>query len=923
MKYVVRTVPILAVIAILLGVMQLVKPDQAQAASVAAIRIGVLVDSAFETSTYATSKNPSRTLQVQVTDADHADSDVDEITLTSLKGDSSSTAYGSCAMRLRETGAATGIFRGTFTITETTGDQASSSCDGTAGSAAGTAVIYAVAGDEIEAVYDDPSPAQTVRRKVTIENDVPSIADLTPETATFTDDSSITVSVDATDDAAVIASPSTIQSIALLVSDEQCTNSELFDSNGRPTVTIASLADATLSAVTGVNCGSDSTGTAIFEVLFTSASGADADQVTAIEDASENTIGYTVSGSVSIIDTGDTFGEKYVTAIAVDKAGNVGILDVDETDAAVVFAKYTGDTADPTIDAIRTGVLYNADDGDLDTNERNWIQVIFADDTDLNGDTVEAEDFVVDGYTVSEAKWHDAAVISADYDATSLASTADKAQVRRMVFLKVTPELAPDATPTVTIVPDGVQDAAGNTQSSASADAVDAIGPGFTVDSQSATLAGVDDEIVIQISSDEALGGSKRPTVTVTQADDIDSDPNTLTASVKTDGTNAWKVTIDDPDATAMFSIYISGEDAAGNANTLGLAVVDTTPADDVIDTFYESHTTGDVSDDAIYFEGDISLSIPDTDPVEDEEVTFRDPFFITVDFGTPAGSTATEAEDAEYAEDSNAAVTLTSATLDGVDVLADASSADDTKWLIAIRDISIGEHELVVEAEDTAGNELADETFTLEFTVAERADFSLALNPGWNLVSFPGTPVDAGVDAVVGGTPVTTVYSYDPTTPGGWLVAVREGTTTDDLFTGSLTTINANNGYWMLTDSFKAMEVDIPALAGGAVGAATPASPPALNLVAGWNLIPILDVSGDLAAGNVIDSDIYFEGLEDEVSRIYSYDTVENAWDVVVRDGTKEIVADQDSTGLAANEGVAIGKAYWVYLTAAGVLIP
>ena len=130
-----------------------------------------------------------------------------------------------------------------------------------------------------------------------------------------------------------------------------------------------------------------------------------------------------------------------------------------------------------------------------------------------------------------------------------------------------------------------------------------------------------------------------------------------------------------------------------------------------------------------------------------------------------------------------------------------------------------------------------------------------------------------------------------------------------------------------MLTDSFEAVAVDIPALAGGAVGAATPVSPPAISLVVGWNLVPILDITGGLGAGDVIDSDVYFEGLEDEISRIYAYNTLENAWNVIVRGGADDqtIVDDQGAipAALPPEERVEVGKAYWVYLTEAGVLIP
>ena len=960
MKYVVRAVPILAILAILLGVLQFVQPDQVHGA-VGTIRIGVLDDEGtFEARDFATSKDGARVNTVQLTDADYAAggegdgitaSTAQDVAIADLSSSGSSDSFG-CTLVLTEIAGDRGIFQAQFTITETAGKESDDMCDARDG---GSAVVLAESGDTIEVEYRDERPSATRRDTITVENDVPDIANLTPETDTFIDDKDLRVSAEATDDDAMLSDPFFAESIVFIVSNVQCTDDDLLfiededeaRNAGDAQFTISSLAEASdLGDVTEVVCTGGDAGTSIFEIPLTMDSGAEETQSDAIEDAAGVTIGYEVDASVSIITGTKTFDELFVGVIAVDDAGNVAILDVNETDDAVVLAHYTADTEPPTIFKTRTGVLFNEDDGVLNTNERSWIQVIFDDDTNLDGDSVDASDFVVSGHTVTQAKWFDedsdVLVGEDDYDGTVLKEQDKESQVRRMVFLRLQDALEPDETPDVTVVPGGVQDLAGNIQSSAEDEnVIDAIGPGFEVLVQSVTLAGEGDEVEIEVSSDEDLGGNKRPVVTVTRVDDL---TDRLTAGVKSIGGNVWRITISDPATTGIFNVFIKGEDENGNANSLGLDAVDTDPTDGIIDAFFENERDftpvegalslvdeldlADISDDAIFFEGDRSLSNPFTDPEEDEEVEFRDPFFITVDFGTPVTVTGTdvdEAEDSEYGSDTFAGVTLTSAELDGDDVLDSASSADGTKWLIAIRDISVGDHSLVVEAEDAAGNALVDEEFTIEFAVTERAVFEVSLNPGWNLVSFPGTPAVAAIDDVIGDTPVTTVYSYDPSVPGGWLVAVRGDET--EPFSGNLTTVSPMRGYWMLTDSFEGVAVDIPALAGGAVGAATPVSPPAISLVVGWNLVPILDITGSLGAGDVIDSDVYFEGLEDEISRIYAYDTLENAWNVVVRGGADDqnIVNDQDKIpdALPPEERVEVGKAYWVYLTEAGVLIP
>ena len=90
----------------------------------------------------------------------------------------------------------------------------------------------------------------------------------------------------------------------------------------------------------------------------------------------------------------------------------------------------------------------------------------------------------------------------------------------------------------------------------------------------------------------------------------------------------------------------------------------------------------------------------------------------------------------------------------------------------------------------------------------------------------------------------VRTVYTYDPVMPGGWMVAVRE--TVDSDWQGDLTEITARRGYWVLSDAIQDWDVSIPRLAGGAVGSGTPIQPPVIALYAGWNLVPVIDVTGD-----------------------------------------------------------------------------
>ena len=865
----VRGIASVAALALLLvGAFQVIKTRDAHATVVGDVEIGVIIDGDFEERDFTTSSDPARANTVQVIDADFAAGGDDTtgvedvVVLESIDSDSSSDGW-DCPFVLNEVAGDEGVFQGTFNISDVATDEDE---DGNCGEGT-TPTILAEDGDDITAEYADDNPARTRRDSIEIETDGPEITELDPDDGFVADDDEVDVSVEVRDEASGVDE----LTIVFLVSEVQRTDDDIFDANGDP----LPLTDLP----------------AAIDQVFP-------DPDTGLDDIDEDDPDFGKEADTEVIvdlDAND-FGETFVTVAALDLAGNLTILDVDDDDEDVVFAQYTVDDADPSLEdgEANTGIAFNDEDIELDTNEREWIQLIFEDETDLDGDSIEAADFLVEGHSVVGADWFDEDPVDLDGDGVDDV-------IRRMVFLELADELDADEEPEVFVVPGsgGVLDEAGNDLTSDSIEANDNIGPEFEVVDQSDDLAGEDDEITFTISSDEDLEGDE-PDVSV---ESVESPGDTLNVDIdQVGGSNRWIVTIDEPDETTIYNIFISGKDENNNGGDLGI--------EDVADVFDDE---GDVDEDAIVFEGDITLPDPLVTPADADEDEFQDPFFITVDFSAPAVA-GDPSEDDEYTEDGFDQVTLTLLELDGEDVLANASSADGTRWLVAIRDIAIGDHELILNAEDEAGNELEDD-IELEFEVVEREDFEIELQPGWNLVSFPGTPADSSIAAVIGDTPVTVVWSYDPMMEGFWSVAFRDSG--DDEFVGTLLTIDAAHGYWMLTDSFKELAVSIPALAGGTVAGGTPIAPPTLTLVEGWNLVPVVDVSGDRDAGDFIDSDVYFTGLEDEISRIYTFDTVENAWQLVVRDGSA------DTNGIVAGEALEIGKAYWVYMTDAGVVVP
>ena len=322
----------------------------------------------------------------------------------------------------------------------------------------------------------------------------------------------------------------------------------------------------------------------------------------------------------------------------------------------------------------------------------------------------------------------------------------------------------------------------------------------------------------------------------------------------------------------------------------------------------------GDVdTDDAIYFEGDIVLNDPavrvsGVSVVDDSEPTveLKTPLFIEFDFSSAEGS--------EYAEDSFDFVQITKFTLDGVDMTDSVKTTDDETFLVALTGLSATAHEIEVQAVDRAGNTL-DDDLEIDFEVEERDPFDKRLDPGWNLVSLPGEPADSSIASVFGSNvDVKTVYTYDPVVPGGWLVAVRETLESD--WQGDLTEITAKRGYWVLSDAIQDWKVSIPRLAGGAVDSGTPIQPPVIPMYAGWNLVPVIDVTGDkLDDSDTINAQVYLNSLDDglDLARVLGFNTITNQW--------RTLPVGENASDVSAN--LNIGSAYWVFVRESASLVP
>ena len=856
------------------------------------------------------------------------------------------------------------------------------SSDATPGDAAvykhtdgGVAALKVDEEDEVEVEYGN------LRDTVDVENEAPEVSNFAPEHERAFDDADVDYTFTITDDQSGLPEPEDLPDTD---GDENYTPVVALISKSSGGMGQCSVATAQPEGTEGVlsaaaHIHEDDTlycpGDAQDGEYVASEGGYGFAPIRDDKDFDEIDDGYDVETTI-VLTENDTY---YVTFIVCDNAGNCAYHDPDGNDDDEELAEITVDTLDPVFVEARTGLKWDSTDNEYD-DDRSYIQVIFNDLTQLNAATVEVDDFVVEGHTIkSVSVYENPDKDDVDWDDSGRYAKEGHRNLRHIdryrdlenvVFLELEDELLADETPDVTIVPNGVEDSAGNEQDDGDHEANDWISPKFTVvsivstreTSQDEVLAGDDDEVTVVVTSDERLDQT-RPTVTVTYVNapsgkvdtkgtascKVDKDTNgtrdrgeivltdycqdssaakggTLNNSVEKVSNTEWIVTITEPKDTGYYSFRIQGIDRSPQENPGSEGIA----ADDIVTDFFDSD--GDVNvDDAVFFEGDINLAKPNVRVsgamVTDNEpdVEYRNPLFVEIDFtqnhmGTADCGSDEDSdhllancmnENSEYAEDNFDDVVITMFELDGVDMTDSVKTTDDQTFLVTLENVALGDHTAKIQAMDVAGNTLED-ILEIDFEVSDRDPFERRLNPGWNLVSLPGEPSDSAIGSVFGpGVEVRTVYTYDPVVPGGWMVAVRESL--DSAWQGDLTEITGSRGYWVLSDAIQDWEVSIPRLAGGAAGTGTPIQPPVIPLYAGWNLIPVTDISGNGSGGDPVSADVYLQNLDDglDLARVLGFDTIRNQW---------ETVLDPD---MQMNNTLEIGSAYWIFVREAASLVP
>ncbi len=785
---------------------------------------------------------------------------------------------------------------------ETTGEESADDTDKYGDGSGSAAITIPVnkAGDAIRVTYSDSDPSRTRTASIPLDVDGPSFNNLAPATGTSGREDEPTVSFDVADtDSGISADKDAEGSINVIagiypIGEDDNNNDVIYyrddlrldeATNGySASVTIEEgLADDELDA--------DSLGDE-YEIRWwavaTDLAGNDG-----VSDSDADTK-CTVPSTVTIGDLEGTI------VAAVGKPGEDDHVPGTGCDPFVVRV----DTAGPELDATSTFTgswLDGKEEKSGSDGKRTSIVVAFNEALDC--DSVSADDFEVDG--------------SAPNGVTCKGSK---------VYLDVG-ELDPNDRPEIAVGNESLTDKAGNLigkdEEVTSNDGIPAKLTVSVSGSGEGDRVVTDEDITITIGSDERLAGNPTVVIGKVGGDQVLASDPIATAS-PTGNANEWtlKPVYSGANDDGLWNVYVSGQDLGSGALKLmaSAGTAGTEGKDEETDEGNGVFTLDLDSKSAILFEVDNEVQAPAWSPdIIDDDKTDNPGVFIRADFsdeGKEYGlggvdTTATPADNTRKATDTpgdvatdfdtHGTVTLISATFNGGDVTDSVSTRDSILYVYRAGDLKNGDHVFKIEVKDNAGNE---KEFTLEFAKIDRVAYKLELNPGPNLVSFPGNPADGDVNAVFGGEgneAISNVLTFNNTT-GLWLNAVKGE---DGMFAGDLTTINGMNGYWVVSDGV----LDVSVVLEGTGSIERP--PPHIAVQQGWNLIGVVDAE-QRKGGTDIATNEYFANIDAQV--VYGFDSL-------VGRLVRLSIAKAESK--EKQDMVKTGSAYWVYANKVGIIIP
>ncbi len=493
------------------------------------------------------------------------------------------------------------------------------------------------------------------------------------------------------------------------------------------------------------------------------------------------------------------------------------------------------------------------------------------------------------------------------------ANPTDCIDTRNRVYLVLANPLGDADTPDVHIV-GAVRDEAGNgARLTDQLEATDRISPTLTIgisgDVETDGRPLGREEITVTVASGERL--TDVPDIWLVSFDHEGTITISADGDVTPDGENAWEATFEGiRDEASVAAIIVRAVDVRQNpTTTTGWRDDPTGPAEgDSLDLAKLDKAGLIVEFDDAIPDGNVTLN-PSVGDAEDAETDSFNPF-IELTFGEGKENTVNSAnsyedDGVETKFDSYGRVELSDVTLDGEDVTDLVARTSSSAFDLALYGLAVGDHTLEFTATDTAGNSTTQE---YDFEVLPPTAYEVTLRPGWNLVSFPGNPEDTSIDSVLSADhPATDVLAYNA---GVWTSAARGD---GNVWEGDLTDIDGQNAYWINTTSTRPLEA---VLIQPGIGSAS--RPPSIQLIAGWNLIPVTDLDQE---DEETAQDNYFSSMEEEDFVVaYTYDARTRSWERLDQTGTD--VSDDDDpaewVGVVEN-----GQGVWVFSRSNVILIP
>ena len=671
----------------------------------------------------------------------------------------------------------------------------------------------------------------------------------------------------------------------------------------------------------------------------------------------------------------------------VDSDNNVevnGVADADNDTGqlgacgAIAKAKYeilgsnliTVDSEEPELMSTETGIGYNSGTK-KDKVQKNSIKLTF---TDLGSDASEAPGSGLDSSTVSPGAF------SVSGNAVESVSA-----VGNKIYLTLADNLGSTEQPTVSVQSGVIKDKAGNAFGGARiAKAADKLGPNLSL-SKSADLS--NDEITVTITTDEQLNASPTVTINrATDKEGAVTDTNAVaSSSVRQAGalsyTYAQSVAPTTDNGTGgEFTVHATGEDTGENPSSVGDKASSSSAK---AFTFELDKALNGGEDPVVQVSDNKNVEIDDdsveqVDPMivtvdfsrEGKEYS-RDSYRTVELTSAKLRVTFTDGsfEDRTF------------------NLTTEVSSPDSVKFTIPLLNPKIGSYRLTVQAIDSAGNVRTDGTGTTaenlisNWVVTKPSPVDIALAPGWNLVSLPFQPANPAINSVIAANhPADIVMTFDNASQV-WLVSRRDAET--GLFVGDIPVMTASTAYFIRTENFQALRMLRPPIA---TAAAAPPPPPAITVVKGWNLVPVVSNDIPTPKAIAADDYFGTLGGGSDAGwlKALTFDTLVRTWTSVtpgetmvlgvgdtnpcttkvpdaaaVKDGnepcqvgaysersiaTNDMLSDgEDPPTLSINPNdpdgkndtfdandkvtvrapVSVGKGYWLYATADGVIIP